>query len=281
MSAGERLPPVTEADITEFKERGYWISPVFLDADEVAELRFEVERLMRGEKDTDSWGLGGPQKADPESKQMFQAVHAWWVNHRIRQTVCSPVIGYMASRLLEVDSVSLIHDQALVKPPLGESEHPTEGNFGWHQDFAYWDWISTSNLCTCWIALQDTDLSIGGIRTIVGSHKWGYDPAAETAGVKDLDVLREQYQKDGKEWIDEPCILKAGQASFHHSLTLHGSGPNRSDQVRMSVVSHLMPSDATYAASGKWNGMLGLLGPDAKDGDRLSGPLFPQTWPVE
>ena len=36
------------------------------------------------------------------------------------------------------------------------------------------------------------------------------------------------------------------EVSFHHCLTLHGSGPNLSDAPRLCVIAHMMPGDTSY-----------------------------------
>lgn len=271
---------VTDADVEAYWRRGYWISPRLFDDAQIAALREGIERLRRGEKDSAGWGWSGSTLADPKSPAMWQVVNAWWISDAIRAGTTSATLGYVASRLLKTDRVQLLHDQALVKPPLGDSPDRLAGNFGWHQDFAYWDWVNTTNLTTCWVALQDTDLSIGGMRTIVGSHTWGYNPDSGAAFNRDLDGLREKFANSGREWIDEPCILKAGQASFHHSLTYHGSGPNTTDRPRMSIVAHIMPGSAGYNPGGKYNRMQSLLGPGAKAGDPFPEHFFPTLWPI-
>jgi ectoine hydroxylase-related dioxygenase (phytanoyl-CoA dioxygenase family) len=43
----------------------------------------------------------------------------------------------------------------------------------------------------------------------------------------------------GQEWAEAPVLLPAGGASFHHCLTLHGSGPNLSGRPRRSFAIHL------------------------------------------
>ncbi|MDP6118225.1 MAG: phytanoyl-CoA dioxygenase family protein [Planctomycetota bacterium] len=280
MSATE-FPEISQSDVEEYQTRGVWISPRLFDEEQVRKLRVAVRSLQQGEKDSDSWGWSGPLSHAEDAEHMFQAVNAWWVNETIREAVAAPVIGYLGARLMQVDGIRLIHDQALVKPGLGaEGEVSTAGNFGWHQDFSYWDWIDTDNLCTCWVALQDTDVSMGAMRAVIGSHRWGYNPESATAGEKDLGALRERFTPEGAEWLEEPCILKAGQASFHHSLTYHGSAANVSQESRMSVVSHLMPDGSAYTSKGKWNRMLSLMGPDLKHGDEFGGPVFPKLWPV-
>ena len=45
-----------------------------------------------------------------------------------------------------------------------------------------------------------------------------------------------------------PVLLKAGDCSFHHSLLLHRSGPNNTDQFRRGMASHYM------SARSRWTG---------------------------
>jgi ectoine hydroxylase-related dioxygenase (phytanoyl-CoA dioxygenase family) len=175
--------------------------------------------------------------------------------------------------------VRLWHDQAIVKPGVGpDGVAETAGNVGWHQDYAHWQCASTDNFVTAWVALQDTDLTNGGMRTIVGSHRWGLAGDAYTFGEKDLSALEKRFRKEGRPWIDEPCVLKAGQASFHHALTFHGSGPNLTHQPRLCLIAHMMPEDCAVNADGRFHQNLDLLGPDKRTGDRFAGPCFPVLW---
>jgi ectoine hydroxylase-related dioxygenase (phytanoyl-CoA dioxygenase family) len=38
-------------------------------------------------------------------------------------------------------------------------------------------------------------------------------------------------------------VMQAGQVSFHHPLTFHGSGPNTSQRLRRSLAVHLVDAD--------------------------------------
>ena len=46
---------LTEEDFATYREKGYWISPVLFDADEVSALRREVARICAGERDYDGF----------------------------------------------------------------------------------------------------------------------------------------------------------------------------------------------------------------------------------
>jgi len=175
--------------------------------------------------------------------------------------------------------VRLWHDQAIYKPGLGgmaNGANDKAGNIGWHQDYGFWQISNTTNMITAWIPLQDTNLINGGLRTIVGSHKWGPVPDSAKFFDKDLDKLKEKFKEvSNGEWIDEPCIMKAGQVAFHHALTFHGSGPNTTAEPRMAIAIHLMPKGCGYQAGYGWHHNLKDLGPFAKSGDLFVGEAFP------
>src|SRR5687768_14446164 len=84
---------VTEADIAEYWERGYWISPKLFDDEEIAVLRREVVRVCRGERDYDAHHWLGTPRLDEKSLALSQVCNGWWVNRAIREAVMSPAIG--------------------------------------------------------------------------------------------------------------------------------------------------------------------------------------------
>jgi ectoine hydroxylase-related dioxygenase (phytanoyl-CoA dioxygenase family) len=239
-----------------------------------------LERLFRGEVD----GFGSyfdPKLNNFEGElAMKRVVNAWWVNDDVRDLVLDQALGRVCARLMGVDGVRLWSDQVLSKPGGGKRSSTVDGNVGWHQDRSYWRIASTTNMITAWVALQDTDLSNGGMRTIVGSHKWGEVEGSDGFYDKNLDGLRAKFESKAKsEWIDEPCVLKAGQASFHHALTFHASETNRTEAPRMSVVGHYMPDGTSFQPCGKMQTHLRLLGPRPQPGRRFEGAAFPLVYP--
>jgi hypothetical protein len=277
---------VTDEVVEEYWERGYWVSPKLLSDEQISQLRAAHERLWRGDYDDARPVPSGvdlpdeyrPAPIDQASPALRQQCDAFWFNRAIRDTVTSPVLGAIASRLMRVPSVRLWHDQAIYKP--GTAQTTSAGNVGWHQDYAFWQCASTTNMCTVWIALQDTDLANGGMRTVVGSHRWGLIENSNTFNVRDLEALAARYAaQGGGAWLDEPCVLKAGQASFHHALTFHGSGPNTTAAARLSVVAHLMPGDTVYRAERQYHPNQHFLGPNPTDGQPFDAAYWPVLWP--
>lgn len=264
---------ITAEDKEIFDRDGYWVSPKLLSDQEIDDLRTQQERIWQGDYDGDGYPMfdNGPH-TDPG--RLRKVDNGWWVNDCVRKTVTDPLIGKIAADLLDVDSIRLWHDQVINKPGL-DGKSSNKGNVGWHQDYGYWQSADTTNMITAWIALQDTDLSNGGMLTILGSHKWSLVKDSNTFFEQDLDVLRQKYQANHVDWIEEPCIMKAGQVSFHHSLTFHGSGPNLSMEPRIAIVAHLMPGDTGFRAGVQKHDNIRLLGPRPYHGQKFDNEFFP------
>lgn len=250
---------LTEEDRRKFAEDGYWISPKLIDDDRIERLRRACERIWSGDYDGEGYPTYGPLPAFTDPRNIRKLDFGFWINDEVRKMVTDPSIGELAADLMGTDEVRLWLDQVISKPGLGGEASPV-GNVGWHQDYGYWQCSSTPNMITVWIALQDTDLDNGAMLTVLGSHKWGLIPDSDTFFNQDLEALKQKYAGQGRNWVEEPCILKAGQASFHHSLTFHGSGPNRTASPRMSVVAHLMPRGTAYRPGVQYHANIRLLG---------------------
>lgn len=268
--------------LAEYRERGYWRSPRLFDAQTTARLRRAHRRLWAGDFDHPIASQYGPPGEESDRAAVRQQCNAFWLNDDIRAVTTSPLLGAIGARLMGVDEVRLWHDQAVKKPGAGAAGGAvTAGNIGWHQDYGHWQCSSSTDMCTAWVALQDTDLGNGAMRTIVGSHRWGLLEESDNFGKKDLEGLRARLstQPISGAWIDEPCVLREGEVSFHHCLTLHGSGPNLSGAARLCVISHMMPGDTSYRPSPQHHPNLVFLGPDARPGQRFAGPWWPVMWP--
>ena len=267
----------TRQDIQEYEEKGYWISPKLIDDDRIARLRHAFDRVIKNDLDGDGSLYDGQYKVPDDPLVMRRVTNAWWVNREIRDMVLDPGLGRICAALMKVDRIRLWAEQTISKPGLGRDGKTHTGNIGWHQDAAYWHINSKrENMITAWIALQDTDLANGGMRTLVRSHKWGFIPDSDKFYDPNLSDQREFFEKKGLgPWIDEPCLLKAGQASFHHPFCFHGSGENRTTEPRLSVIGHYMPDGSAFTPSGKFQVFLRLLGPYPKAGQLFADPAFP------
>ena len=183
----------------------------------------------------------------------------------------NPIIGAMAARLCGAKAVRLWHDQLLLKPPNSGSV----GNVGWHQDYHYWQCTDPPELLTAWVALDDVNGDNGCMQVVPGSHRWGLLPEGNFFN-KDLEALQARIEAaSGRPFHTAKCILPAGSLSFHHCLTIHGSGANRTPRPRRSLVVHLQPEGTRYRAGTPGKGHMNVRLLSGNDGDPFVGPYFP------
>src|SRR6185295_15026882 len=96
------------------------------------------------------------------------------------------------------------------------------GVVAWHQDYSYWTRTKPMAHLTCWIGLDDSTLENGCVHYVPGSHKWNLLPRGELAG--GMDAIVDQLSPEQRDAFKPlPIELRAGEASFHHPLMVHGS----------------------------------------------------------
>lgn len=262
---------VTPEDKERFDRDGYWISPKLIDDQTIEKLRHAHERIWNHDFDGDGYPFR-PIDRNPDPLAIRKVENGWWINDEVKSIVTDENLGRMAAQLLDEQEIRLWHDQVIRKPGAGDTQ-TKRGNVGWHQDYGYWRCCNTTNMITVWIALQDTYVDNGCMMTILGSHKWGEIKGSDTFFEQDMSKLKARFASG--DWIEEPCLLKAGQASFHHALTFHGSGPNRTHEDRLSIVAHLMPGHTAYRKGVMFHDNVPYLGPRPYDGQPFNNAYFP------
>ncbi len=119
----------------------------------------------------------------------------------------------------------------------------------WHQDASYWP-LSPSKAVTCWLAVDDADVENACMRFVAGSHHHGA-MTFRPSDPKEHNVLNQTIENVEQygHFVDD--ILKAGEASFHSDLLLHGSEANLSDRRRCGLT--LRYAAAEVRAHLDWN----------------------------
>jgi len=87
---------------------------------------------------------------------------------------------------------------------------------------------------------------MGTITMIEGSLHWPDNTEGLNFFSNDLEGLEASFKTGGKPIVKVPMELKKGEVSFHHCLTIHGSGPNLSDQPRRAIAVHLQDRQNRY-----------------------------------
>jgi Phytanoyl-CoA dioxygenase (PhyH) len=251
------LPLLADAD--QYDSSGFYICnrvvpEVVLDRAELG-----MERFYRGERD---WPF--PPLVyiyDDKSHEIWDRAHGWnpsrgqslrkndYASLQVRELaelVRYPVIGQIASILTRSPVIRLWHDQLIYKPPEANDQM---ARVGWHTDRQYWSTCTSADMLTAWVPFHDVDMEFGSISFLEGSHRWSESVANKVTldfYSGDLSSQLAHLVATGASVKTTEVSLKRGQITFHHCRTIHGSGPNRTEQSRRSLSIHLQPGDNRY-----------------------------------
>lgn len=239
-----------EDDVQFFQDNGYWKSAKIISDERLVQLRRAMDDVyaLKFETGRAPWSHSWSPGDNPMALRKTDNAH--WSNNTIRDLATDGVIGAIAAKLLRSPEIRLWHDQLLYKPGGGPNAAKLGANVGWHQDLHYWQ-CASGELITAWVAFDDVTIANGAMSVVPGSHKWGLLPASDFFN-QDLEQLQRKIEElSGQKFQTHTCQLKAGEVSFHHSLTIHGSGPNSTDRPRRSLAVHLMGADCAWQG-GTW-----------------------------
>lgn len=127
----------------------------------------------------------------------------------------------------------LLTSALLLKKPSIESE------LGLHQDWSVVDETQFSSY-GLWVPLTDINVCNGAIFALKRSHRIGptYRHTALPTVYSEISEVAEKYF--------QPFEIKAGHAILFNQALIHKSSSNKSNQVRASIVSTIIPKTATH-----------------------------------
>ena len=231
----------TDEEVQFYQTRGYYhTKKIFTDAEIDAALAGS-ERYYQGERDhalPDFVAGWQPEHGNVLRKNDYASLQ----NRELAALVRKPLLGAIAARLCGA-SVRLWHDQLLYKPP---SDPSKPVNVGWHTDRGYWKTCTSDQMLTAWIPFHDCDEQMGTITMIDQSHQWPDNTEVLDFFNHNLAALENQFRTDGRPVVKVPMLLGKGEVSFHHCLTIHGSGPNLTNQPRRSIAVHMQDESNRY-----------------------------------
>jgi len=105
-----------------------------------------------------------------------------------------------------------------------------------HQDLTYWGLGAIDGLVTAWIPLSPATPASGCMDFVRGSHKNAILPHEDTFDENNLLSRGQEVKVNVSDDQKTAIELHPGQMSLHHGLTIHGSGPNTSDDRRIACV---------------------------------------------
>ena len=265
----------TDSQHAAFDADGFLIVDQLIDPASVPVLHDAFDRLFRGEFETGvrpdevNWQQG---ESDPTRTR--QICNGWKANREIARVVLSERLGQKIAELAGWQGVRIMIDNVIWKPPATRS-------LGFHQDNAYLSWFAPGEIVTCWIALDDTRAQGGTIEFVRGSHQWQLrPPEGEFHAPEDYRApMRRAAELAGVEAEIVYIEVRAGGGSFHHGNTWHGSGANRSEHPRRSLVLHAMRSDVEYVPECFDQGIGPIYSRYKRLGDnQLDENYFPILW---
>lgn len=257
---------LTNEQVSFFNENGFLAGIKMLDDAQVNFLRNELSEVADTSHPAHSlyYEFHSNESADP-STILFHALGAWRIGPGFHDVLWNPRFLVAASQLLGNVPVRFWHDQLFWKPA------KKGGVVAWHQDYSYWTRTKPVAHLTCWCGLDDATKENGCLQYIAGSHRWGLLPKPVLAG--EIQGIRDFLNDEQKKQFDHPqyAEVKAGEAIFHHSLTLHGSGENKSDKPRRAFVINAF-ADGVISDS---NEPLLEGVPVVSKGTKMEGQFFP------
>lgn len=257
---------LTEEQLAFFRENGYVAGIRLLDEQQIERIRTELAAIAAPDHPGHSlfYEFHSNESTDPDTI-LFHALGAWRIGEGLHDVLWNPRFLVAASQLLGNVPVRFWHDQIFWKPP------KQGGVVAWHQDYSYWTRTLPVAHLTCWCGLDDATKENGCLQYIPGSHRWGLLPKPVIAG--DMEGIREYLNEEQQQQFAHPQFaeLKAGEAVFHHSLTLHGSGANTSSRPRRAFVINVV-ADGVISDSNE--PLLDGVPPVPK-GEKLDGQFFP------
>ncbi len=120
-----------------------------------------------------------------------------------------------------------------------------------HQDLAYWGMGDMDNILTAWLALSPATTASGCMDFVKGSHKNEILKHEDSFDELNLLSRGQEIAVDVAEEDKVAVELPPGFMSLHHGLTIHGSGPNVSDDRRIGVAIRYISSKMRKAGGVK------------------------------
>jgi phytanoyl-CoA hydroxylase len=218
---------LTQEQKEHFQEQGYLAVENVFSAEEVENLRRSVDALSEQAQNltesTDRFKLKAFDNGGGKLVQQVAEPHelgGTWMALARDNRLLDIVEGLLGP------NIQLYYSMLMMKPPREGFKAP------WHQDFAFFV-HNRADILACMVAIDDATLENGCLRVIPGSHKLGllnhFKDGQFTGILQDTAAFDDP---------DKQVVLpiKAGGVLLWHSLTLHGSQPNRSERPRRAIV---------------------------------------------
>jgi non-heme Fe2+,alpha-ketoglutarate-dependent halogenase len=212
---------LTPDQIDHFNQKGYVTGLDVFDSTEVTDIRTYFDDLL--------------DRVIASGKDSYSLSSGHLVYGRVYDLLKAPRIVDLVGDLLGDDVIGWGAHFFCKMPGDGK-------RVSWHQDASYWP-LTPSKTATMWLAIDDADPENANMRLIPGSHQKGH--LTYRMSKEDEDNVLNQTVDDAETYGDAPVdiTLKAGQASIHSDLLLHGSEANASERRRCGLTLRYCAAD--------------------------------------
>ena len=217
---------LTDTQIESYWDDGYLFPLPCMDPNEALAMRAELEQIERDYLNADL----------PLPLNTYKRVNANIVLPLAQNIATHPGVLDVVEGILGPD-ILVFSAEFFIKEPR------TKQIVSMHQDLTYWGLGAIDGLVTAWIALSPATPASGCMDFVRGSHKHAILPHEDTFDPNNLLSRGQEVRVDVAEKDKVKIEIHPGQMSLHHGLTIHGSGPNTSDDRRIAAVIRYMRPD--------------------------------------
>lgn len=220
-------PAATAEQIAFFAKHGWLVVEDAIPDAMLDEIEQRCERIIDEKEDlANDWAWSADEAEDKKSFRIIQSSPSFVWKDIAEAPYRRWVVDF--ARDLFGRDMEFWYDQYLAKPPGNNAAT------NWHQDEGYWGRDLDNKGLTCWIPLQDVDVTNGCMHFIDGAHREGILTHRQVEGVQsDLLVC------DVDERRTLPVPIRRGSVTFHHSKMPHMTTPNVSQGWRKAVTNHV------------------------------------------
>ncbi len=255
--------PVSEELIEQFERDGFVVVPGLFTESEVESFGRAVDAAVADRSRNDQRAL---HERSPYEQSFRQCINLWEDHPEVLPLTFHPKISEAATMLARAPALRLWHDQALYKEAGGRYTEP-------HQDQPYWPMDETNTL-SAWIPFDGSTRDNGCMGYVPGSHRVGLRRFVNIFTADEQVKILEDPKIEGVPpvYVEVP----RGSVAFHHGLTVHMAGPNRSGRMRRV---HTMIYFRDGATRTKPYVHPSVDRPGIKVGEAISSDLTPIVWP--
>ncbi|HVW43997.1 MAG TPA: phytanoyl-CoA dioxygenase family protein [Amycolatopsis sp.] len=240
MTASAPVRAITDEEAAFYHENGWVKLEQFVPAGVAAEMLEQVKSHIeqaevagRGTADiydTDAWRdwhwIARDEKLEPFVSVSFSAE----TGRNVRKLIGREV------------GIRCHGDMMAVKMPAG---HGASKPTAYHQDFPNFP-FDRAGMMSFWIALDDVPPERGSMRFVSGSHREG---SLGRMGFGAEDMVEYYPHLLQRHELSPPIHLRAGDATAHDGLVVHGAPENSTDRPRWAYITSYYPADVRYTGA--------------------------------